>query len=311
MSLENLKGIILTTKDEISYLINKGGTLHTQANQALATGVHSNEASIIGDILVKEFIPHGYKRIVRKVGTIGQKTARANIKTQWHGIGKRFLSECESKVKLMSLNTKNLTISGNSHLLVQKFNRVRKIRNPISFFDMTLAVLQELQYLDLSWNKDIAQELNNRKEIAVVEQKERAGLRSINRVITRIARTVDSFNKLSISDQLKHYPPVQKSILGALDRLQTNAPDAERHCITSCRAAIESLCIGVGKEKDWKNSLNNIFSSDTDRKQVKGVWNYLSGKGVHGGHNPTKKEAEYCLQSTIATLNFIINRGKT
>lgn len=64
-------------------------------------------------------------------------------------------------------------------------------------------------------------------------------------------------------------------------------------------------------EKDWKNSLNNIFSSDTDRKQVKGVWNYLSGKGAHGEHNPTKKEAEYCLQSTIATLNFIINRGKT
>ena len=101
----------------------------------------------------------------------------------------------------MSLNTKNLTISGSSHRLVQKFNRVRKIRNPIYFFDTILAVLQDLQNLDLIWNKDIPQELANRKEIAEVEKREKAGLRSISRDITSIARNVDSFSTLSISDQ--------------------------------------------------------------------------------------------------------------
>jgi len=299
----------LTPKDEIASLIQQGKSLRAQANQALSTGIHTNGASIVGDVLVKTLVPHGYKRIARKIGKAGQKTAKENIKAQWREVGDSFLSECEAKISQMSVNTKNLTISGNSHGLIRKFNRVRRIKDPILFFDNLMAVLEEIKRLDLIWNRDISKELTRRKELVEREKQERAKLRGTSGKITRIARTIDLFNRLSIAEQLRKYPSVQNSILGALDRLQTNDPDAERHCITSCRAAIESLCIEIGKNRDWKKALNSIFPSETDRRQVKGVWNYLSGKGAHGGHKPTKKEAEYCLQITIATLEFIIDGG--
>jgi len=299
----------VTPKDEISYLIQRGKALRAQADQALSTGVHTDYASIVGNLSVKAAVPQGYKGIARKIEKTLQKSVGANIKVRLREAGGIFLSECESKVRQMSINAKNLTISGNSPMLLRKFNRVRKIKSPLSFFDSLIIVLGEIKSLDLIRNEDIPRELSHRKEIAEREKREKVKLQGLSRGITRIARTVDLFNRLSISEQLRTYPSVQESILGALDRLQTDDPDAKRHCITSCRAAIERLCMEIGKNKGWKSALNNIFPSETDRKQVKGVWNYLSGKGAHGGHSPTNKEAEYCLQLTIATLDFIITKG--
>lgn len=296
----------MTPKDEISHLIHQGEILRDQTIPVLSTGIHSNGASIIGDLFVKTVIPYGNKGMARKVGKMGQKIAKGNINAQLHSQGNRFLIECESKVRQMSMITKNLSASGNSYRLLQKFNRVRRIKNPISFIDNTLVVLQELQNLELIWNKEIPKELTTRKVIAEIEKRKRTILQNKSRDITRKAQTVKPFDRSSITDQLKHYPQTQQSILGALDQLQKNAPDTERHCIISCRIAIESLCIELGVNNDWKKALNNIFTSDTDRRQVKNIWNYLSGKGAHGGHNPTKKEAEYCLRLTLATINFII-----
>jgi len=285
-------------KDEVSHLIQRGKILRSRTNQAFSTGFHTDDVSIVRDLLVKAFVPHGYKQTVNKIGKAEQKLAKENVKAKWREVGDNFLSECESKIRQMSINTKNLTTSGNSDKLLRKFNRVRGIKGAIPFFDRLIVVLDEIKSFDLIWNNDIPSELMRRKEIAEREKREKLKLRGISRDITRVARTIYLFDRHSISKQLRTYPSVQKSILGALDSLQDDGPDAERHCITSCRAAIESLCMNIGKNKDWKSALNNIFPSDTDRRQIKGVWNYLSGKGAHGGHNPTKKEAEYCLQLT-------------
>jgi hypothetical protein len=209
----------------------------------------------------------------------------------------------------MSINTKNLTKKGNSPKLVQKFNRVRRVKNPLAALAVINAILEELQNLELLWNTDIPNELAHRKEIAEMEKRETVSLRKVSPYITKNAGIVDLFDRLTISDQLEQYPSVKGSILGALDRLQADAPDNARHCIISCRAAIESFCIQSGNDSGWKNALNNVLSSDTDQRQVVGVWNYLSGKGAHGVHIPTKEEAEYCLQLTIATITFIINES--
>ena len=128
--------------------------------------------------------------------------------------------------------------------------------------------------------------------------------------IIGIAKNLDTFNQDFIIALLKSYPLVLNSILGGLERLQNTTPDSYRHCITSCRASIESLCIKIGKNKDWKKSLNNIFTSDADRRQVKGVHHFLSAKGVHGGYNPTKKDAEYGFNLTVGTIHFIIHSYK-
>lgn len=182
------------------------------------------------------------------------------------------------------------------------------LRIQFPFFDTLINILNEIQSQDIIWNKDIPQELAHRKEIVRQEQIKRAKLQSESKDITRLAKSVNLLDRLSISQNLKQFPDVQRSILGALDRLQTNDPDAERHCITSCRVAIESLCMELGSCRDWKAGLCKIYPSETDKRQVKGVWNYLSGKGAHGGHIPTKDEAEYALKITIATIEQIINK---
>ena len=299
----------MDTKNEIARLINQGRNLRTQASQRISPWIHSKEAQFLGNFFLKTTVEHGDKGLLRKAGGVIQKTDKENIQNEWRNRGNAFLSECISVVGQMSINAKNLTISGNSRKLIQKFNRVRKIKNPVKFFDAVLVVLEEIQNLDLIWNRNIPQELTQRKEIMEKEKQEKVNLRERSKDITKIARTVDLFDRLSISNQLKNYPHIKTSILGALDRVQANDPDSERHCINSCRVAIESLCMEMGKNRDWKTALKNIFPSETDFRQVKNVWNYLSNKGAHGFHNPTKKEAEYCLQSTIATLNFIINKG--
>ena len=274
----------MSPKDEISNLINRAMNYRTQVNQAFTTGIQSDEASLIGELFVKEIIPHGYKKMSRKVGAISKQRDREQINNQWYGIREGFISECEAILNQMSINTKNLSTKGNSHCLVQKLGRASKVKNHVLFFDKIIDALQDIKRLDLIWNDDIRKELVNR------------------------IKTIDSFDKDLILDKLEPYPQVQKSITGAMKQLQSEIPDAERHCITSCRVALESLCIELGNNKDWKKALNNIFPSKTDRKQVRNVWNFLSGKGVHGGHNPTKMEAEYCFQQTQSTMDFILDR---
>jgi len=264
----------------------------------------------VGDLLVKAFVPYGAKGLARGWGRTIRKSSKSNVSVQWRQKGELFLPRCESVVKNISINARNLPPRGNSDKLVKKFNRARRLKNPVSFFDTLINILNEIQSQDLIWNKDIPQELAHRKEIVRQEQIERANLQSESKEITRLAKSVNLLDKLSISQNLKQFPDVQRSILGALDRLQTNDPDAERHCITSCRVAIESLCMKLGSCGDWKAGLCKIYPSETDQRQVKEVWNYLSGKGAHGGHIPTKDEAEYALKITIATIEQIIkSRG--
>lgn len=298
----------MTPKDALSQLIYEASQLRNQADQALSIGIHSDDAPIVGEFLVKALIPHGLRGVARKLGSSGRKVSKSNVRSQWRQIGNQLLSQCIISIREMSINLQNISDRGNSSKLITKFNRVRHIKNPVAFFDTLITVLDEIRNLDLIWNKDICGELTKRKATLEQEQKERAVLKASSPKLDRLARTVDIYNRLSISEQLKRYPNVQLSILGALDCLLRGGPDAERQCITSCRVSIEALCIQIGENGDWKTALGSIFQSETDQKAVKGVWNYLSGKGAHAGHNPTKEEAEYGLKITIATLEQIASR---
>lgn len=303
--LETRQTINMTPKEEITQLIQWGKALQTQAEQAFTTGLHSNGASIIGEFFIGG-IPQGQRGLARNLGKTIQRSDRQKNEIQWREKGKQLLSNCEFKIKQMSINTKNLTKNGNSPKLVQKFNRVRRVKSSIASITEIIAILEELQNIELLWNTDIPNELVHRKEITDMEKREKTNLLRMSPRIIKNAGIVDIFDRLAISDQLEQYPSVKSCILGAFDRLHENAPDSARHCIISCRVAIESFCIESGNDADWKNALKNVLSSDTDRRQIIGIWNYLSGKGAHGGHFPTKEEAEYCLQLTIGTLTFII-----
>ena len=210
----------------------------------------------------------------------------------------------------MSINAKNLTFSGNSQQLVRKFNRLKKIKNALPFLNNLVAILEEIDDIDLIWNTDIKDELKKRHQIKEEESHQKAKLRAEAKEIVRNARQIELYDRSQIIKQLGNYPRVQHSLSAAFDRLQDISPDAARHCVVSSRVALEQFCTDVGKSNDWKKGLNNIYTSDTDRKHIKAVWNYLSGKGPHGGHDPDKAEAEHCLKITIASLEAMLKEIK-
>jgi len=300
----------MTPKEMISQLIQEANQFRYQAEQALSIGIHTEQAPLLGELLVQAFVPHGAKGLTRKLGRSIRKTSKHKVNSSWRLVGDQFLGKCESSVKDVSIKVHTLSLGGNSSKLLKKFNRVRRIKNSISFFNTLILVLQEIQNQDLIWNRDIPNELALRKVIFEQEKKEKAILRVSSLRLVRSATTIEINNRLSIAEKLKNYPNVQESVLGALDRLHEGGPDALRQCIVSCRAAIEALCIRLGKNDDWKKGLNNLFRSETDRKSIKGIWNYLSGKGAHGGHIPSKEDAEYALKITVATLEQIIKIGR-
>jgi hypothetical protein len=299
----------MTPNDMISNLIQEAERYRYQARQALSIGIHTDQAPIFGELLVQTFVPHGAKGLVRKIGKSIRNSSKYQVNSSWREFGEQFLGKCVSSVKDVSIKVHSLPPRGNSSKLSIKFNRVRRIKSSVSFFDTLIAILRDIQNHDLIWNKDIPAELALHRAIREQEKKEKAILRATSPGLVRLAQTIELYNRLSIAEKLKDYPDVKESILGALDRLRDGGPDSQRQSIVSCRAAIEALCIQVGKNEDWKKALSNIFSSVTDRKSVKGIWNYLSSKGAHGGHSPLKEEAEYALKITIATLEQIIEKG--
>lgn len=292
----------------ISELIREAVHLKDQAEQELSSGIHSDGVPVISDLIIGSFAPHGSKRAARSLSKSVLKKAKAKATMKWRKEGDKFIIKCESEVRNMSEITNNLTISGNSQRLLRKFNKSKQRINPIPFFNGLITALTEIQNLDLIWNNNIQRELALRKETALKEKTARNRLKSNSKTITKLAKSVNLYDRHAISQHLKEYESVWKSIVGAMDRVQAQDQDSERHCITSCRAAIESICARLGNSPDWKTGLSKLFPSETDQRQVKGVWNYLSNKGAHGGHMPTKEEAEYALKLTIATIEYVFAR---
>ena len=90
---------IMTPKDTVSQLVHEATQLRNQAKQALLTGIHADEAPIVGDWLVKAFVPYGAKGLARGVGRTIRKSSKSNVSVQWRQKGELFLPRCESVVK--------------------------------------------------------------------------------------------------------------------------------------------------------------------------------------------------------------------
>jgi hypothetical protein len=271
-------------------------------------GLHDPKASVAGNLLLKEFVPHGYKGLARGAGRIVQKTARANVRAQWVEAGRLLLSASEASVREMSLRSRSLPPHGNSARLLAKFNRVRRATNPVTLLGSLGDVLEELSGADLLWNREIPAELQSRREQAERERSAKAELKLTAPRYLQVAATIDLYNRSNISGALRPYPVAEQSILGAIDRLAVGGLDAERQVLISCRSAIENTCIQIGGNGDWKTALKAIFPSDSDSKPVSAVVNFLGSK-VHGGHTPSRAEADQGLRLTIATLESLAQRS--
>ncbi len=266
---------------------------------------------ILGDLAVKTFVPHGIKGAVRSAGKRAYSEHKADIDARWREEGVRLMEQCVSTVGSMSIRTMNLTMAGNSRKLVTKFNKLTSKKTASAYIRNLVSILEEIVNLDLIWNTDIEEELKLRIEEKEWLRREEGALKVEARAIVEEARRSQFSKKDSILNRLKSYPLPRQSLVSAFDQLQSPDPEAPRHCIFSCRVSIEQLCIEAGRSGNWKKGLNTLLSSKTDRTQVKAVWNNLSGKGAHGGHNPTSKEAEQCLALTLTTMEIILDNIKS
>jgi hypothetical protein len=265
----------------------------------------------MGGILATTVVPYGLKGLSRTAGRTARRASKAYVTAQWLQAGRNLLSQCESVIREVSVNSRNLSSRGNSSKLLLKLNRVRRMTNPVTFLNALAVVLEETSQYDLLWNRDIPSELARRAEVAAQERSARAALRASSPEVVRLSKTVDVYNRLQIAESLRDHPAVAESVLGAMDTLIRQGPDANRQAIASCRASIERLAIELGGVGDWKQALTRVVPSETDQRTIIGAWNYLSGKGAHGGHDPSRDEAEYGLGITIAALTYLKERGRT
>ena len=295
----------MNPNENLQQLASQARALAAQAGQALQTGYHSPQAGVMGSLLATAAVPYGLKGLSRTAGRTVARASKSNTKTQWLRTGRNLLSQCESMFRGISVNSRNLRPEGNSSKLLLKLNRVRRATNPVTFLNALAVVLEEASQYDLLWNRDIPAELAKRAELAAQERSARAALRASSPEVVRLSKAIDVYDRLQIAEPLREHPAVAESVLGAIDGLVWQGPDANRQAIASCRASIERLAIELGGVGDWKEALKKVATSETDNRAIVGAWNYLSGKGAHGGHDPSRDEAEYGLRITIAALVYL------
>jgi hypothetical protein len=297
----------MTPKDSIQQLVSRGTSLYQQAQQSLMHSLPRKTKDGLVTMGLQAFLPRGTRTLARGVlDSIGDQQA-ANLRADWQRAANDFINQCISSVGTISFQTQRLTTRGNSSLLIRKFNRARRIKSPVRSIEVSLNILQEIHNLDLLWNSDILAELAHRKKEEEAEREHKKELKAISPNLVRAAGAVDILNRFTIGNLLTQYPTARTSVLGALDRLNSCDPDALRHCLSSCRSAIEDLIVSLGGDADWHQALPRILPSDTDQRQVKQVHHFISARGLHTGHKPSHHDAEYCLRLTVATIEFILS----
>ncbi len=297
---------ITSPQDDVRSFIHQAKDLHERAASAIKT-VKGPVGPALGSYAVTKIVPHGFKQVARSFGRDIQRDAKADVEIKWRQQGVQLMDTCVRKVGQMSTRAKNLTMSGNSRNLVVKFNKLTSKKTALAYIRNLISILEGIEQLDLIWNTEIEGELKLRAEEKERLRREEEVLMLEAGALVEEARRTQFSKKESVIHRLEGYPMARQSLVSAFHQLQSPDPEAARHCIFSCRVSIEQLCIDAGASGNWKKGLSNLLSSKTDRKQVTAVWNNLSGKGAHGGHNPTPKEAEHCLALTLTTLEIILD----
>ena len=274
-------------KDEIDNIILKTKALLESYNDNIKSGIISDEVSLTGGMLRKIIVPYGLKTLTKDAARIIKRNKKLNLNNTYLQDCRSLLSTCEHILSNISQKTKNITKDGNSNQILRKLNKIRGYKTPDAFLRNLSVVLTTIKSLDLIFNKDIPTFMSQQN------------LSEIN--IRKHEEIINLLNSFTI---------VQENLLAAIHSLEHRRIGSNRNCITSCHVAIEKLCIDIGREKDWKKSLKIILPSKSDQKMVKYTWNYLSGKGAHGGYSPTKEDALFCLDMTISTIKHILNRTR-
>jgi hypothetical protein len=299
----------MTPKDSISELIRNAQRIQMQL--ANMPNRITPQERVMGRLFVKAVMPYGMEGIARDLGYAAAVKARNEQSAANLQMVQQFILGCQNEIGKISIVSKNLSSAGNSSSLMRKFNPVMQLRDPLKVINRAIQILYRIQTYDLTWNINIPAELNRRKEQKMIELEEKRKLKVAKRRVEMSQGAQEALDRNEIGVRLEKYPTVRISVLGAFDALENEGPDAERHCISSCRTALETICIEIGGIGDWKEAAYAIFHSDSDRNLIKAIHHYLSAKGSHGGHEPTRHEAEAGLKQTMVVIGMILDETGT
>jgi len=238
------------------------------------------------DILGSKVLPRGWispgKKLARKSLSQKKQSVEVNCARQ----ADQWLNEITTSLSSISRKNSSLTMKGNSQTLVKKFNYAKKGAQAKTKINRGLKALDELKQLDLIYNKDIGNLLQEKK----------------------LKNTPsDQYNQYAIDAKilLRDYPSELEAFLGAIERLEQGGLDANRQCLSSCRNCIESLVKRIAQR--WPDGLISIIPSNTKRKIVKQTYQFLSAFGVHGSETPTDNDAKSGLEQTLSSIRLILS----
>jgi hypothetical protein len=109
---------------------------------------------------------------------------------------------------------------------------------------------------------------------------------------------------------LEAYPAEYNALRGAIERYAVGGTDALRQCLDSCRNCIENLIKKLSGENQWTHGLKTLMKSETDRKQVIQISQFLSARGVHGSEVPSPEDTAFGLKLSEDCLVWILKKVK-
>ena len=242
------------------------------------------------DMLIDAFLPYGSKGMGRQVAKVVSPSSKSRMRTGLAIDADNWLNEITYYLNRVSKLSPTLTEKGNSEILVRKFIHAKTAKKAETKIDRGIKVLQQLQTYDLVYNSEIKRFLDEKKLQATVTSEYRDMANEVKRL-------------------LKDHSSMLKSILGAIERIETGGIDSDRQALSSCRNAVENLIKEVSGENDWKAGLKIVVPSETRQKTIKQTHRFLSAYGAHG-KDTTPDDAKSGLEQTMSAIRIILSGMK-
>jgi hypothetical protein len=168
-------------------------------------------------------------------------------------------------------------------------------------------------------------ELIEKLQLPTIVEREPGTVSALNRYLSTFGLQVDqgytltmvsavgeirSEDRHEMFSLLEQYPAEREAIMGAIERYREGGSDAFRQCLDSCRNALENLAKKMAGVNDWDQAVEKLFDSKTDRKLIKELYGFLSGRGVHGGTIPTQEDADMGLKLTEDCVSWILKKTR-
>lgn len=204
-----------------------------------------------------------------------------------------------SLLRTMSVRKPSLTQRGNSHTLVRKLTQAKQAVRLETRVRKVAAVLDDICAMDLLYNQDIPQYLNElaREKVQRARREREARILADPRGFEDVGLAPVN-DRRAIETEMRSHPEIAQTLLGALDALTGDSKDGPRQACASARNALEQFVKKLSGEPLVKVGLSKLVS-EAHAKVIGKAYDALSAP-VHGPA-PTRKGAEFSVRTALAS----------